>query len=362
MEPLAAEELTQLGAVEIRIEHRGISFCADDPALYRINYSSRVVTRVLAPLLSFPCRDTDQLYRAAKKMDWTQILRTDQSFAVFSNVADSPIRHSHYAALRLKDAVVDHMREHVRSRPNVDRKEPDIWLALHVRKDQATVSLDTSGGSLHRRGYRKRTVEAPLQETLAAAIIRWSEWDGSRLLYDPMCGSGTLLCEALMAYCRIPAALLRESFGFQYLPDFQPEVWTFVKRDALRPVRELPEGLVSGSDLNPDAVAVAKTNIHSFPQGAGVSLKAMDFRRIGELRNRVILCNPPYGIRMGKRSSAAELYKELGDFLKRRCGGSRAYIYFGAPDLISRVGLRPSWKRKLFNGGLEGRLALFEIY
>jgi putative N6-adenine-specific DNA methylase len=277
-------------------------------------------------------------------------------------VVDSPITHSRYAALRLKDAVVDHLREHTRSRPGIDRRAPDVWLALHIRKDRATVSLDTSGGSLHRRGYRKESVQAPLQETLAAAIIRLAEWDGSPPLYDPMCGSGTLLCEALMTACRIPAGYLRERFGFENLPDFNPQTWAALRHEQRGRIRELPEGLISGSDLNPRAVAAAEANLRSLPQGNGVSVRARDFRQIPDLRDRVILCNPPYGIRMGKKREAARIYKDLGDFLKQRCRGSRAYIYFGDRELISRVGLRPSWKRRLFNGGLEGRLALFEIY
>ncbi len=205
LEEPAADELKPLGAREIRLAYRGLYFEADPAALYRINYQSRLATRVIATLLVVACHTTDTLYKRAKSLAWKEFFSAEQTLAVFANVSHSKIRHSQYAALCLKDAIVDYFREECGRRPSVERSDPDVWISLFIDKDRAAIGIDTSGGSLHRRGYRKEAVEAPMQETVAAAILRRAEWDGSRPLHDPMCGSGTLLAEALMHYCRIPA-------------------------------------------------------------------------------------------------------------------------------------------------------------
>jgi len=188
------EELAELGAEEIRPDYSGIQFKAGKSALYRINYETRLLSRCLAPLITFGCRDTDTLYQKAKKIQWEDFFSKDDTFAVSANVSDSQISHSKFAALRLKDGVADYFRDKTGQRPDVDIRNPHVLLNLHIRHNKAIISLDTSGGALHRRGYREETVAAPMQETVAAAIIRLSQWDGSVPLYDPMCGSGTLLC------------------------------------------------------------------------------------------------------------------------------------------------------------------------
>jgi putative N6-adenine-specific DNA methylase len=359
---LGAEELGELGARNIKPGFRGISFEADKAGLYRINYASCLISRVLAPLTSFRCHNTDYLYTKAKEISWEDFFNPRQTFAVFSTVSHSSIKHSQYASLRLKDAIADYFLEKFGQRPTVRKIEPDVWINLHVENNRAVISLDTSGGSLHRRGYRDETVEAPMQEIVAAAIIRLSGWDGSKPLYDPMCGSGTLLMEALMAYGRVPPGLLRKHFGFEFLPDFDAALWRDVRKAALDAVREVPQDLIAGSDISPGAVATARKNASRLPQGERISLKVMDFREIEGLAERVIITNPPYGIRLGKDQNLVSLYKDLGDFLKKRCRGSQAYIYFGNRELIPHIGLRPSWKKPLKSGGLDGRLAKFELY
>jgi len=239
-----ARELAELGAEDIKPEFRGIYFRADKSTLYRINYLTRLLSRCLAPLISYACRDTDTLYQKARQIAWQDFFAPGNTFAVSGNVSDSAISHSKYAALRLKDAVVDYFREKTGRRPDVSVRNPDILLNLHIRNDKAVISLDTSGGALHRRGYREETVAAPMQETVAAAIIRFSEWDGSVPLYDPLCGSGTLLCEALMRYSNIPAGVFRTRFGFESLPDFKDGVWKQVKKEADGRIRQLPQGLI----------------------------------------------------------------------------------------------------------------------
>ncbi len=361
-EELGAAELSELGASDTSIAYRGVYFNADHEALYRINYCSRLATRVLAPLTSFNCHDADYLYRIAKDIDWTDFLDLDDTFAVFANVSNSKISHSKYAALRVKDAVVDQFRDRTGRRPNVDTRHPDLWLNLYIENNHATISLGTSGGSLHRRGYRSGSGEAPMQETVAAAIIRMTGWDGERLLYDPMCGSGTLLAEALMHYCRIPAAYLRDRFGFEMLPDFDAGLWQQVKSAADESIRPLPEGLIAGSDVNGEVLHAARENLGILPHGERAALKQSDFRSLPDLENVTLVVNPPYGLRMGRGEAISHMITELGDFLKQKCTGSTAYIYVGKPELLKSVGLRSAWKKPLVNGALEGRLAKYELY
>jgi putative N6-adenine-specific DNA methylase len=244
----------------------------------------------------------------------------------------------------------------------VERTDPDVWLNVFVESNRAVVSLEVSGGSLHRRGYRREAVEAPMQETVAAAIVRWTEWEGARTLVDPMCGSGTLLAEALMHHCRIPAGYLRTRFGFERMPDFDRAAWDKVREDENRLMRPLPKGLIEGSDIAADAVALAAENLRRLPHGASVRVQRADYRRRQDLGNRVIVCNPPYGIRLKQPGGMESFYRELGDFLKHSCRDSTAFVYFGDRAMLKHIGLKPSWKRPLKNGGLDGRLAKFEMY
>lgn len=362
IEDLSAAELTELGANETSPTHRGLYFTADPATLYRINYQARTISRVLAPLADFPCPDADALYREAKKISWNAFFGSDRTFAVFANVSESRIDHSKFAALKLKDAIVDQFRAKFGKRPSVDTHSPDAWISLHVRKDYAAISFDLSGGPLHRRGYRKASMEAPMQETLAATIVRLSEWNGERPLVDPFCGTGTLLAEALMSHCAIPAGYLRKRFGFEMLPDFDAMLWRSVKAAADGAIRPPAPGMISGSDECPHSVAAAEMNLATLPHGKSVTITRTDFREIPDLSNRVIITNPPYGIRMGRREQMEAMIQEFGDFMKHRCKGSEAYLYFGERDMIKRVGLKSAWKRPLRNGGLDGRMVRYDLY
>ncbi len=329
-----AEELSELGAEDIRPDFSGFHFRADKSTLYRINYITRLISRCLAPLISFDCQDSDTLYQKAKQIVWEDFFSDGRTFAVSGNVSNSSISHSKYAALRLKDAIADYFKEKTGKRPDVSVRNPDIQLNLHIRNDEAVISLDTSGGALHRRGYREETVSAPMQETVAAAIIRFSEWDGSVPLYDPLCGSGTLLCEALMMYSNIPAGVFRNQFGFEFLPDFDSAAWKQVKQEADGRIRELPKGLIAGSDVSAEAVNAARTNLMGLHYGNKVSVERADFRKLPTVEKHVIVTNPPYGIRMGGGENLEMFYKDLGDFLKQKCKGSSAFIYFGERKYI----------------------------
>jgi putative N6-adenine-specific DNA methylase len=363
MEALCEQELQELGATSTKAAYRGVYFEAAPEALYRINYTSRMISRVLAPLYSFRCRDTDVLTATARKVGWEAFFSVDNTFAITASVSKSNINNSLYAAQCLKDGIADHFRDVSRGRrPSVETANPDVRLNLHIEGDMAVVSLDTSGESLHKRGYRLRAGEAPMQETLAAAIVRLTGWDGETPFWDCMCGSGTLVCEALMHYCRIPAQTLRTNFGFFYLPDFQEKAWRNVKAECDAKVRPLPKGLISGSDISPNAIAIAKENLGRLPYSGAVELSSTSFQRVKEFENGTLVANPPYGIRLGELEDVRKLYTDLGDFIKQKCKGTTAFIYTGDPELRKHIGLKTSRRIPLVNGKLEGVLVRIDSY
>jgi putative N6-adenine-specific DNA methylase len=363
VEDLAIKEIEQLGGRDIEPDFRGVRFSATQSVLYRINYSARLLIRVLAPIASFKCRDREDLCREGKRIDWQRLFSIHDTFGIFSTGANNPnLRNSKFAALCLKDAVADYFRDISGRRPNVHKTDPDVWLNLHIQGQQATINLDTSGGSLHRRGYRQRTVKAPLQETLAAAMVAFSGWNGERSLYDPMCGSATLLCEALMHAAHIPAGYLKTKFGFHRMPDHDEALWQRVKKTADDAITPPPQGLVSGSDIDPMAIMASHVNRRMLPGGDTVQIARTDFRELDRLENSVILCNPPYGIRMGDTEDLSAFYKSFGDFLKQRCTGSEAFVFFGNREMIKHIGLRPEWKKPIRNAGLDARIAKYVLY
>ncbi|MEA1973514.1 MAG: class I SAM-dependent RNA methyltransferase [Candidatus Cloacimonadota bacterium] len=362
LEDIGIRELKKLGATEVSKEYRGAYFSADKEALYRINYQSAILQRVLAPIAKFNCHSTKYLYKMAMKIDWTKLIDLRGTFAIFSKVNNSHIHHSKYAALKLKDAIVDQFREKYDSRPNVDTKNPDVWINLFIDKNFATINIDTSGGSLHRRKYRENAVSAPMQETLAAGMIELSGWSGKTPLYDPFCGSGTILAESLLKYSKIPPAFLRNNFGFQKLPDYDSSIFQRVINEADKNIIKPCNNLISGCDISSKAVSFAKSNMQNIKFGNLINISTKAFNQISKLENYTIITNPPFGVRMGDESQAKKTYKEFGDFLKQRCTGSTAYIYFGNRKLIGSLGLKPTWKKVLKNGPLDGRLVKVEIY
>ena len=274
IEDLALAELQELGATDCVRGFRFVHFKATPQILYRIVYRSRLASRILAPLVRFACPSDQALYDTARDVRWSDFLNPDQTFAIFANVSKSAIDHSQYAGLKFKDAVADWFRDHGGRRPNVDPRDPDLWLHLHIHEDMATISLDVSGGSMHRRGYRVQSVEAPMGETVAAAMIRMSGWDGLSPLIDPMCGSGTILCEAFMHATNLPAGLLRSKFGFARLPDFNSRLWEMEREGAS--VVELTADL-RGGDIDPVAVEATRANLSRLPEGDEVVVGRKDF-------------------------------------------------------------------------------------
>jgi putative N6-adenine-specific DNA methylase len=363
METIAVAELEALGAQNIEQEIRGAHFTIDREGLYRITYQARLITRVLAPLVHFPCRDRNDIYRVGNGIEWANFFSVYQTFGIFSNVSGNPqINHSNFASLCLKDGVVDYFRTKFGERPNVERETPDVWLNLHIEQFRAVVSIDVSGGAMNRRGYRAESVVAPMQETLAAVMIAHSGWQGEKPLYDPMCGSGTLLCEALMRYCRIPSGYLKKRFGFFLLPDFDRSTWLRIKETADAEIRPLPAGLIGGSDIDREAITAARRNIGMLPGGKEIRLRRIDYKSIEDLSDRMIVCNPPYGIRMNDIEDLSSFYKELGDFFKQRCKGSTAFVFFGNREMMKSIGLKAALKIPMRNAGIDGRIVRLDLY
>jgi putative N6-adenine-specific DNA methylase len=355
-------ELRRIGASNIKPGYLGVYFCASQRTLYDIVYRTRIFSRILAPLIVFDCHSEKYLYKTAQNIDWSDFLTLTKTLAITSNVADSNIRHSQYAGQIFKDAIVDQFRGKTGARPSVDTRNPDLQLNLYIHENKARISVDLGGGSLHKRGYRQESVDAPMQETLAASIIQLSGWNGERTLYDPFCGSGTLLCEALMKQCNIPAAYLRKKFGFLRLPDFDAAVWNQVKTKANAEIKEMDEALIKGSDINPAASMAVRANRAVLPDAGKIKVRRADFHDLEGLDNTTIVTNPPYGIRLGDKEGAATLLKEFGDFLKQKCTGCTAFIYYGDASLAKKLGLKPEWKQPLRSGGLDGVLCKYELY
>jgi putative N6-adenine-specific DNA methylase len=362
MEDICEQELIELGAVNTERTYRGVYFEADNLTLYKINYTSRLLSRVLAPLITFYCDNQNVLTKTAEKIKWEGLFPVNKTFAISASVSNSKITNSLYASLCLKDGIADYFRTKFGKRPDVDTGNPDIRFNLHIEKDRAVISLDTSGESLHKRGYRLLAGEAPMQETLAAAIIRLSKWNGDKPLLDCMCGSGTILAEALMHYCKIPAQKLRKNFGFFNMPEFDKKAWDNMKEEYDKEIRPLPKGIIYGSDRSSEAIKVARENLSRLPFSDAIELKCNSFQQISQFENGTLITNPPYGIRLGKIAEVQELYKELGDFIKQKCTGTAAFIYTGEPTLRKYIGLKTTKRIPLANGKLEGVLLQIDSY
>ena len=362
-EEICAKELEEFGAKEVVPAYRGVSFEADNETLYRINYCSRLCVRILAPILTFDCHSTKYLTKTATdNIEWDKLLKINQTFAINASVGDSNIKHSLYASQCLKDGIADYFNAKFGRRPNVDTENPDLQLHLRIYRNRAIISIDTSGIALHKRGYRSSSVMAPIQETMAAVMVNLANWDKKTPIWDPMCGSGTILAEILMLYCNIPAQFLRKKFGFEILPDFDRKIWKKVREEADSKIIDLPSGLIFGSDKDPAAIKAAQKNLALLPSGQKISIGVLDYNDKEKFENGIIIMNPPYGIRLGETEEAAALYKDFGNFLKKRCNNTTAFIYIGDATLRKAFGLKPSFSKKLINGSLEGVFLKIESF
>lgn len=361
LEGVLAAELEALGAQHIRQTPRAVHFEGDQWLMYRANLELRTALRILRPLASFPAKDADALYKAVYQIDWPHYLDVQGSFAVDAVVWSEVWRHAHFAALKTKDAIADRFRKALGRRPSVDTDNPDLRVHLHINGLKATLSLDSSGDSLHRRGYRAHGGTAPLNEVLAAGMILLTGWQADRPLLDPMCGSGTLLIEAALLAGRIPPQWLRKHFGFQRWKDYKPAIWERVRKQALAqaPVQWPP---ILGYDKDLNALRIAQANIEAAHLQNRISLEKLAFDQLSPPEGPgILITNPPYNERMPLEEAFA-FYKQIGDILKQRFAGYDAWIISAHREALKRLGLRPSQKIALFNGPLECGFHKFSLY
>jgi putative N6-adenine-specific DNA methylase len=360
LEDELAAELDQLGAHNIHKHQRAVNCTCDIRGLYRFNYGLRTALRILMPLYEFEFRNADDFYRKAKKLPWNDWLDNASTFAIDTNVKSEIFRHSHFAALRLKDAIADFFKDATGQRPDVDRDRPDFRLHLFVQEGKAAILLDSSGESLNRRGYRGSGAKAPLNEVLAAGMILKSGWNGSHDLCIPFCGSGTLLIEAISIAKKTSPHTSKRTFAFQHWPGFQNKIWEEVVNEFQS--SENITCAINGSDIHPKAVSSAAENLRNAGCINDVSLEQKDFFKLTpEKAETVLILNPPYGERM-EEDDAVKLYGEIGTQLKHHWEGCTAWIIGSDPDAMKNIGLKASKKIELMNGPLVCRYMKFELF
>jgi putative N6-adenine-specific DNA methylase len=362
LEPILSDELRALRAAAVEPGRGGVAFAGDQALLYQANLWLRTAIRVLKPILEGHVESPDELYEAVRTLDWSHYLTPEHTLAVDCNVRDSHITHSKYAALRTKDAICDQFIERQGRRPSVDVDEPMIGLNLHIYRDQAVLSLDGSGESLHKRGYRPIQTRAPLNEALAAALILRTGWDGTTPFADPMCGSGTLPIEATWLALRRPPGLTRKRFGFQSWMDFDVALWTELRDQARRGVGRQLAAPIIGSDVRRDAIEFARSNARAAGVGHLIPFTVQDLRdfRPPDGPPGTILCNPPYGERIGEERDLKGLYELLGEVFSQRCTGWQAYVLTGNPRLAQHIALPVREQIPLYNGKIPCRLLKYE--
>jgi putative N6-adenine-specific DNA methylase len=359
LEDLLAEELKSFGAQEVEKGIRSVS-CRGDLALeYRINLRSEFALRVLIPIERFIAKTTDELYERAMKVNWNRYMRRDHTFAIDASVHSKYFGHSKFASLRLKDAIADHFRERTGKRPSVKPDRPDIGFSLHIDQDRVTISLDSSGESLHRRGYRAAGAMAPLSEVLAAGMIRMA-WDEAGPLLNPMCGSGTIAIEAARMNRRIPPQEGRTYFSFLNREDFDREIWSKEKETGLSLIRPASQ-TVFGSDIDLQALKSAAENLDSVGFELDVRFDKKNFFDYRSMSGQTVIMNPPYGERL-VNDDMGTFYGDIANQLKREFSGCSAWIITSNLDAMKQFGLKPSKKITLFNGPLECRYQRFDLY
>ena len=363
VEEVLAREMTALGLAGVTAEKGGVRFTGDLSACYRANLWLRTASRILIPLAEFSCDSPQQLYDGVRAISWDRYLTPDTTLAVECVLRDSSLTHSGFVALKTKDAVVDSLRDRFGRRPNVNPKDPDLLVNVHLVRNRCTISLDSSGTGLDRRGYRAEAGEAPLRETLAAALVLLSDWDGTVPLVDPLCGSGTILVEAaLIALNRAPG-LVRERFRFQRWSTFDVPRWRRLVDEARQVERTTLAAPLVGSDRLEDVLAVARNNSRRAGVEKFITFDARDVREIlPPPPPGVVLTNPPYGRRLGDEEQLKTFYRQIGDVFKQRCAGYTAWLFTGSLELAKEVGLKTSRRIVLYNGPLECRLLKYDLY
>lgn len=361
LEPLVEAELKELGASEITQGKRIVHATVNLELLYKCNYQLRTALRVLVPILNFNSRNSEDLYRSLKKFQWDDILSVKSTFLIDSSVHSKEYKLPHFAALKMKDAIVDFFKDKYGDRPDIEKEEPDVLFHLHIDEHRVSVSLDSSGFSLNKRGYRVLGGAAPLNEVLASAMIKLSGWNGQSHLYVPMCGSGTLAIEAAFLASNTPALKFNDHFAFKKWKAYDESLWGKVKTDALEGVRPLNVH-VEASDIDRKALSIAKQNLERAGLSKMIHLEESDFfLQTPETDDGMVILNPPYGERLDPEQITF-FYKRVGDSLKKNWAGFQAWMITGSPEGLKSFGLKPSKKTPLMNGAIECRFCKYELF
>lgn len=360
LEPVLAKELAQLGASDIQTGRRMVSFKGDKELLYRANFQLHTAIRILKPIKHFRALSADDVYEGVKDINWEEYIALDKTFAVDSVVFSEEFRHSKFVAYKVKDAIVDQFRERTGKRPNISITNPDIRLHIHIAEDQCTLCLDSSGESLHRRGYRQESVEAPLNEVLAAGMILMTGWHGETDFIDPMCGSGTLLIEAALIARNMAPGLFRKEFAFEKWPDFDADLFDKIYNDDSQE-REFNHHIY-GYDVDIKAVNTARLNAKAAGLTSCITVNEQDFKNFTKPQNKsIIVTNPPYG----ERISTPDLlgtYRMIGERLKHEFTGNEAWILSYREECFDQIGLKPSIKIPVYNGSLECEFRKYQMF
>ena len=360
LEEILAKELTELGASDIEIGNRMVAFTGDKAMMYKANFCLRTAIRILKPIKHFKANNADEVYENIKSIEWENYLDTTKSFSVDSVVFSNEFRHSKFVAYKVKDAIVDYFRDKTGERPSVRISNPDVLLNIHIAEDRCTLSLDSSGESLHRRGYRQEAVEAPLNEVLAAGMILMTGWKGECDLIDPMCGSGTIPIEAALIARNIAPGVFRKEFAFEKWVDFDQELFDSIYNDDSQ--EHEFNHKIYGYDNNPKANEIATRNVKAAGLSKEIILKLQPFQQFEQPKEKsIIITNPPYGERIST-DNLLGLYKMIGERLKHAFAGNDAWILSYRDECFEQIGLKPSAKIELYNGALECQFRKYQLF
>ena len=367
LEEVLARELIELGANDVQLERRAVSFRGDKALLYRANLCLRTAIRILVPITTEKLnakgrKPEDQVYEIAKSIDWSRYMTVDNTFVIDSTVYSDFFHNSLFVTYRVKDAIVDYWSEKTGKRPNVNAEKPDIRINLHIGNDLLTLSMDSSGESLHKRGYRVATTEAPISEVLAAGMLLMAGWQGQSDFYDPMCGSGTLLIEAALIARNIAPGVFRQSYAFEKWPDFDADMWSDIYNDDSHE-REFNHKIY-GSDASFYAIQQAAKNIKSAGVQKDIELKQVRIEELKDLSSEgaLVMLNPPYGERLKSNKEMEDLYGAIGSTLKHRFAGATAWIISSNAAAMKCIGLKPSKKMRLLNGELDCQFNKYDLF
>jgi putative N6-adenine-specific DNA methylase len=359
LESVLAEELKELGAKNIEIQNRAVLFEGDNAMMYRANYHCRTAISILKPIAEFKAENEEQLYNEISRIDWSKYLSVENTLSVSATTFGTIFTHSKYASLKVKDAIVDQFRKKQGTRPNVDPINPDLKIQVHIGQNKGTVLLDSSGDPLFKRGYKVKATEAPLNEVLAAGMIKLSGWKMDCDFIDPMCGSGTLLIEAAMIAYNVAPGTYRGRFGFESWKDFDVELFNEITEENCGNVNF--EFEIKGSDLSPEAVSIAQENIRNASLTKKIAITTEDFFDTKPSKMGIIITNPPYGERL-LIDDLKLFYQKIGDKLKLDFSGFQAWIIGSNMDVMKFIGLKPEKKIRLFNGPLECSFRKYSLY